>query len=532
MVAFKDWERFQQVLHVFGKYELRHLVDSFRKKPAELQPTQLRKSFEELGGAFLKVGQLLSLRPDLVPQAYCDEFSKLQDAVPPFPGETAKKIVEQELRKPLKTVFSTFELKPLAAASIGQVHLAKLRNGKKVAVKVQRPDVRSTIEANLDILAYLAQTLQKRYPQDIVDLPQIVEEFKHYTENELDYEKEAKNIEAIRKNQVQDRGIVIPQVHWEHTTEKILVLEYIEGKAFTQLLQANYRFSKTTMRNITLSIFSQIFEHGVFHADPHPGNLFLLKGSKIGLLDFGIVGHLTKEMQEQITELFIALIQRDVDLLAETLARIGFVHRNCDMNQLKEDLRDTLGKYYNARLENVHFSELIVHAIQAAKRNHIQLPHNFVLLGKCAITLEGLGRRIDPHFNLVETSQPFVQRLLQKRLQPKYIAQKAFKNLRNLHRFAQDLPRLSNQLTETLSHSDSDIHRVKEDLDLIANEIGFFGNKMLMALCGGIFLLGGVLLLHYDQYLWNGLPLFSLAGFVLAGLCFVRLILSNARMTA
>ncbi len=531
----RDWKRFEHVLEVVGTYELSHLLGKVWFRGASIPPpSRLRKIFEELGGAFLKIGQLLSLRPDLVPQEYCEEFSKLQDAVPPFPYEEARKILEKEFKKPLKSIFSSFDSKPVAAASIGQVHAAKLKNGKKVAVKIQRPAIRETIEADLDILEYLAQTIQKHHPQDIVDLPEIVEEFKHYTENELDYEKEAKNIDAIRNNQSSQMSIQIPSVYWEYTTEKVLVMEYIEGKPLTQLLIHHASFPrKKIAKLVTQAIFSQIFEHGLFHADPHPGNLFLLKGGRIAFLDFGIVGHLTREMQEQVTNLFVALIQHDVEALAETMARIGFVHRNTDMNQLKEDLRDTLGKYYNAGLHRIHFSELLPHAIQAARHNHIRLPNNFVLLAKCAITLEGLCRTMDPTFNLVATSQPLVEKLIARRLQPAYLVQKTLRTVKNITAFAQDLPKLSNQLTATLVHSDSDIHRVKEDLDIMVNEINYFGNKLLFSLLTGAFLLGGVLLIRYDLYTWNGFPLLSLIGFLLAGLCLVRLILpSNARLTS
>ncbi|MEK6963748.1 MAG: AarF/ABC1/UbiB kinase family protein [Nanoarchaeota archaeon] len=531
----RDWKRFEHVLEVLGKYELNCFLGKIRfRKASTPSPSDVRKLFEELGGAFLKIGQLLSLRADLIPQEYCDEFAKLQDAVPPFSYEQVKKAIEQELKKPLAKTFSSFETKPLAAASIGQVHVAKLKNGRKVAVKIQRPGIQEVIEADLDILEYLAKTIQKHHPQDIVDLPEIVQEFRHYTENELDYEKEAKNIEAIRNNQLADKKTVIPCVYWEYTTSRILVMEYIEGKPLTQLLIHRAVFPrKKTASLITQAVFSQIFEHGLFHADPHPGNLFLLKGNRIAFLDFGIVGHLTREMQEQVTNLFVALIQHDVESLAETMARIGFVHRNTDMNQLKEDLRDTLGKYYNAGLRRIHFSELITHALQAARNNHIRLPGNFVLLAKCAITLEGLCRTLDPLFNLVETSKPVVEKLIEKRLNPRYIAEKTLHAVKNITTFAQDLPKLGNQLTETLVHSDSDIHHVKEDLDLMVHEINYFGNKLLYSLLMGVFLLGSVFLIHYDHYLWNGFPLLSLIGFILAGICFIRLFLpSNARMTS
>lgn len=531
----RDWKRFEYVLEVLGRYEFSHLLNKirFRKHPSP-SPVNLRKAFEELGGAFLKIGQLLSLRPDLIPNEYCEEFSRLQDSVPPFSSEQAKKVIEQELKKPLGKVFSSFEPKPVAAASIGQVHVAKLKNGKKVAIKVQRPPIRETIEADLDILEYLAQTIQKHHPQDIIDLPEIVEEFKHYTENELDYEKEAKNIEAIRNNQSNQYYVKIPSVYWEYTTDKLLVMEYIEGKPLSQLIIHQSPFPrKKIARLITNAVFSQIFEHGLFHADPHPGNLFLLKGNQIAFLDFGIVGHLTRDMQEHVTSLFVALIQHDVDSLAETMARIGFVHRDTDLNQLKEDLRDTLGKYYNAGLKRIHFAELITHALQAARRNHIRLPSNFVLLAKCAITLEGLCRTLDPFFNLVETSKPLVEQLVQKKLDPAYLAAKAFRTVKNITTFAQDLPKFSNQLAATLTHSDNDIHHVKEDLDLMVGEINYFGHKLLFSLLTGVFLIGGVLLIHYDRYLWNGFPLLSLIGFILAGVCLLRLILpSNVRTTS
>src|SRR3989344_8892500 len=305
VTTIKEVSRLRQIAVVLAEQELFFLVDRLKLKrhlpmnysPKYLKnksdlPRRLRLAMENLSGAFIKLGQLLSLRADLIPKEYADEFSKLQDEVKPFKFEKVREIIESELKKPLSDIFLKFDSSPIAAASVGQVHKAMLNNGKIVAVKVQRPNIEKIFETDIALLYHLAVLLEKHYPElKDYNFMEIVKEFEEYTKNELDYLHEARNIDIFYNNFKNDK-IKIPKVYWNHTSKRVLTMEFIKGVKITDVEKNRPYYVKQLVE----SYLKQTMEYGVFHADPHPGNVFVTSEHSLALLDFGIVGHISSEL--------------------------------------------------------------------------------------------------------------------------------------------------------------------------------------------------------------------------------------------
>ena len=300
--AYRDAKRVKDVVNILLKQGLGYSIEkmnlkshlTFGKKTKDVSKrvstqVKLRKAMEELGGTFIKFGQLLSIRPDLIPESYCEEFAKLQDNVRPFPYEQVKDVIEKDFKKPIHKVFIHFEKTPIAAASVGQVHMAKLRTGETVAVKVQRPNINQIFESDIDILYYIANLAEKHIPELKDYNPvAIVNEFENYTKRELDYNLEGKNIDVFYKNFVGSKTIKIPRVFLSYTSKRVLTMEYIDGININKY-KATKEEKKKIIKNLLSCFMKQILEDGFFHADPHPGNIFILKDHRIELLDFGIV---------------------------------------------------------------------------------------------------------------------------------------------------------------------------------------------------------------------------------------------------
>ena len=418
---FRGIKRFEQVLKVITKYELGHFLEkaklkkrSFKLKKKMTRPIELRMILEELGGTFIKLGQLLSLRPDLIPKEYCDELSKLQDDIEPFSFEEVKHVIKAEFKKPINKLFKKFEKKPVATASIGQVHVARLKNNKKVAVKVMRPGIKALIHTDLEILEHLARLFKHHVKQNIVDPEEIFEEFKRYTENELDYLKEAYNIKRFYNNFKKERKIKIPRVYDKFTTHRVLTMEFVEGVEVRQILIHPKKYKRFNRKKISelivYSVMKQIFIDGFFHADPHPANV-LVKKDTIGFIDFGIVGKLDKELKEKMGLLFISLIHRDTNNLVKAFISLNLVDTDVDVNNLKKDLSDTLGEYYDTSLDRIDMAELFFKSLRVAKKHKIKVSRDFVLLGKALVTLQGVGIEFSPGFNLVQETHPFIEKL-------------------------------------------------------------------------------------------------------------------------
>jgi len=431
---YRDFRRLHWIAIVLAKHGLGELASvvaarypflrfSGSRVEAELsRGGRLRLALEELGPTFVKLGQILSLRPDLVPPDIAGELRKLQDEAPPFPFSEVRAQIETEFGRPLTAVFQEFEEKPLAAASLAQVHRARTREGESVAVKIQRPGIREVIEADLDILFELAILAERHLPDgELYDPVGAVEEFARTIREELDFTREGRHMEIFKHNFAGDETIYVPKVHWEYTTPHVLVMEYIEGIKISDLarLEGAGLDRKVIARNGARAILKQVFEHGFFHADPHPGNLLVLPGNVIVPLDFGMMGRLGEELRGQVAELLAGFVKKDVDRIIVALREMGSLDTEVDTHALRAELLGLIDYYYGVPLKQLDFRRIFEEGIRLLHSFRIKVPRGLVLMGKALVTEEGVGRMLDPDFDMVSMAKPYVERLLLQRYDPR-----------------------------------------------------------------------------------------------------------------
>ncbi len=442
--------------------------------PADL-PQRLRKAMEDLGGAYIKLGQLLSTRPDLVPPEYCEEFSKLQDNVPPETIQTVEKVIEQEFKKPVHQLFSHIDPRPLGSASVAQVHKARLKTGKAVAVKVQRPEVARKFAADIDIIRYLAQKLQK-YLHNTINITLIIDEFEQYTKKELNFTVEASHIDEIR-TAMKSRSVIAPHVFWSHTTERVLTMEYLEGTKLADIKPAQ----KPHIARVLVDAFiEQIFEGGTVHADLHPGNVLLLKTGKVGLLDFGIVGHLDVKTRKLGLDLYLAVLEHDAEKITNVLLTYGTPGSKTNIDAFSRAVSDLVNTWWENNPEKRKVTYLMYHLFILCSQHHIRMPPDTILLGKGMITVEATARQLDPNFNFVEYSQPKISHMLKQQRTPKKLIQQFAHRSRV---FAEALAELPPRALETLDHikqrgitldvKDTQFRHIGQDLNLSSNRLSY-----------------------------------------------------------
>jgi ubiquinone biosynthesis protein len=390
--------------------------------PTEALAEHFRMALQELGPTFVKFGQVLSTRPDLLPPEYITELSRLQDAVPPEPWEDIRAVLTAELSKAPEEVFATIDPLPIAAASLSQVHLATLRDGDgcQVVVKVQRPGVREQIETDLSILAELANGAQHTPIARYYDLPAIVDEFAYTLRNELDYVREGRSADRFRENFEEMPGVYFPRVYWGHTTRRVLTMERLEGIKIDDI--AAMDAAKVDRKTIALHsaeiIVKEVLEDGFFHADPHPGNFLVMSGNIIGAMDFGMVGHVDEALRLDLIRLYAAAVDVDANAVVDQLIRMGAVDEEVNRRRLSTDIRRFLDRYRGVTLEELRADEMFADIVPIAFRHHIRLPADLWLLGKTLSMIEGVGRRLDPEFDMFAVSEPIVRRLIRRLLIP------------------------------------------------------------------------------------------------------------------
>lgn len=399
------------------------------QKSIEIQAKLFREVFEELGGAFLKLGQMLSLRPDLVGKEFSKEFESLLDNIPPENFEVIQKSIDEHITGGM-SIFSHFDSQPIAAGSIAQVHKAILKNGDVVAVKIQRPNIKIKFEEDIDLMLGFAHKINNKMSLPFVDFVEIVEEFKRYTLRELDFNHEASNMMRFKKifSKDSDSNIIVPKTYSEYSSSNILVMQFIEGFKISQNIKMSANQKRKIVRVITQSGFSQIFETGFFHADLHPGNILLLKNGKLAFLDYGIIGYLDTDLKNDLANLFIALVNGDLDKTTDALLDLNINNSLPDKQALKEGIYYTLGDYYNSSLNEMPFGEVFYNLIETAIRSKIKMPSQLIMFSKMMITMEGFCRRLYPEFNIVEAGKPYAAKLLMKKMNPKNIIREGIRN--------------------------------------------------------------------------------------------------------
>lgn len=421
----RRYREIAQVLlkHGFGQFldilELAPLVPLpsrlFRDETAEdmSAPVRMRLVLEELGPTFVKFGQILSTRPDVVPPAYLHELVKLQDRVPPVGFDAIRSRVEAEFGVPLEAVFENFDPVPLASASLGQVHPAQLSDGQEVVVKVQRPGIAATVETDLEILYDLSRLVQERTSLgEMYDLVGIADDFAATLRAEMDYRREGRNADRFRRNFAGQETVYIPSVHWDYTTRRVLTLERIEGiriDAVDQLDEAGIDRHQVA-RNAAHILLHEVFENGFFHADPHPGNFVVMPGAVIGAMDFGMVGYIDRSLKEELLRLFIVSVRRDATSIADELLRMGVAEQRVDRRRLERDVRHLVDKYHGLPIREVRAQEVINDLTPIVFRHHLHFPTDLWLLAKTLVMLEGVGAQLDPEFDMLGVAVPFARR--------------------------------------------------------------------------------------------------------------------------
>ncbi|MET3948343.1 ubiquinone biosynthesis protein [Arthrobacter sp. UYCu512] len=379
------------------------LMGHERRAEPYTNPDHLRLAFEELGPTFIKLGQLLSTRPDLLPPQYQTELAKLQDGAPPVPGATIRQLIREELGSEPDEVFADFTLDPLASASIGQAHAATLHDGTPVVVKVRRPNVIPTIEADLDILQNLAVQISHRWEAAAdYNLPGIAADFAQTLRAELDYLQEGLNAERFAENFAADPGVHIPRVFWETTTSRVLTLERIVGMKvndLTALDRAGIDRAALALRSAGTAV-KMVFEDGFFHADPHPGNLFIESDGRIGLIDFGMVGEVNDKLRGQLGVLLTALARSDPGRVGSALLDLSVTRQPVDRSRLRADVTRFIALYEGRQLNQIEIGPLITQAVALMRTYHLQMPQEMAKLLKMMIMAEGIGVDLDPGFNL------------------------------------------------------------------------------------------------------------------------------------
>lgn len=439
--------RYQEIARVLIKHGFGDLVDRLDLLPYLSLPRRLlrrdpplhialservRLAMEELGPTFVKLGQILSTRPDMIPPDLINELAKLRDTVAPAPWPQIEKCLEQELGDRVNTLFSRFDPNPIAAASLGQVHAACFPDGTELVVKIQRPDIEENIEIDLEILFDLAQLLQDRTALgEIYDLPLVAEDFGYTLRAELDYRREGRNADRFRRNFAQERYVYIPKVYWSLTTGRVLVMERLSGISIDDvdgLDAAGYDRSEIAQRAANY-VVKEVLQDGFFHADPHPGNFLVMPGTILGIMDFGLVGHLDPALRSTLIQLYAAAVQTDVESLVYHLIKMGVADRQLDQTKLRRDLDRLLRHYQGLPLGEIRAGQVLEQVFKIAFTHHLRLPSDLWLLGKTLAMMEGVGLKLDPDFDMFAVSEPIVRRLALERLRPREWAGSLFKTV-------------------------------------------------------------------------------------------------------
>lgn len=473
------------------------------------QAEHLRLAFEELGATFIKLGQGLSTRSDLVPPEYVAQLATLQDAAPPVPFEQVCQVIDEELGQSPENIFAGFDPQPLASASIGQAHAAKLKEGQPVIVKVQRPGVVAQVEQDLAILAGMAEWAEAHTAlgRDY-NLSALVGEFAYTLRHELDYRREAHNADRFNHNFAGDPAIYIPQVYWEFSTGRVLTIEQVGGIKISEIeaLDEAGIDRRTLAKNSVRLMLREVFEFGFFHADPHPGNFFVRSDGAIALIDFGMVGRLDDRLQDTLLRVGLAVVRQDAGRLADEFYKLGVAGGRARRAALQRDLDHLLGRYVGQPIEELAAAQVTNEVMAIALRHRLQLPGELVMLARLVAMSESLGARLDPDFQLFEFAGPYLQRFWLKRRSPKALALRLGQAALEAAELGLDLPYRASRLLGQLERGELEFNINHEGLPEFTRQFQQMTNRLALAilLAAMIVALGLVMLVYHppgwEQY--------------------------------
>ncbi len=537
--GYRHINRYRQILGVIFKYGFGYFLDIraveqflefsltviFRKRDRIIRratrPERLRMAMEDLGPTFVKLGQALSTRSDLLPPEYIRELRKLQDEAPTFPIAEVREIIRAETGMPPEELFDRFDNTPVAAASIAQVHRAHLRGDGEVVIKVQRPGIRDIIEVDLEILRHLTRINERHLESMGIDQPGlIVKEFARRLGREIDFTAEALNIERFGRNFEGDPTVYIPRVYRRLTTRRMLAMEYVRGiKAsdIEQLRDRGYDLGEIARRGANL-VLTQVLVHGFFHADPHPGNIFILPGNVVCLIDFGAVGRIGKREQRDIADLATQIVRRDACKASEALLRLAWRGRDPDPDELERDVEDIIELYTDRPLKEINIREASQHLLEIMKRHRLSLrPHHFMMLMALS-SADGLGRRLDPDFEIIRHTEPFIRRIRLSRLSPEKLAEEAFRSGADAASLLRDLPGELREILRKIRTGNLQIEFQHRSLEPMLYTHDRISNRITFAIVLASLIIGSSLIvLSNIPPHWREIPVIGLIGFVIAG---------------
>ena len=546
--TYRNFSRYRQILTILFRYGFDDLVERLkidqyieiglqmisRHKRENVEKLtraeRLRLLFEELGTTFIKFAQILSTRPDIIPADVIRELEKLQDEVPPFPYAEAKEIIEAELGDGIENVFSSFDETPLASASVAQVHKAVLNDGDVVAVKVQRPGIKKIIEVDLEIMLHLATLMEKNIEEISFQKPtRVVEEFARTLERELDFGTEAANMERVSSQFLNDRTIYIPKVYSEFSSSRVLTMEYVDGIKVSEIdkLEAAGMNLKTVTARGADFVMKQVFEFGFFHADPHPGNIFVLPDNVICPIDFGMTGSVNKRQQALFVDIMESLAKKDAERCARLLLKLGEYDEEPDLRVFERELDDFMGKHLFKSLKDMDIGSLLQDLLDIATKNRVRVPPVIFLMIKAFTAVEGTARLLDPEFDMIAYAEPFVKRAKLARYSPGKLAEDLFITLSDSMHVLQALPQEVLQVARLIRQNKLTLNMEMKELETFLQNHNQGTNRLSFAIIIAALIMGSALLLAFSTPpLFYGISFVGMLGFSAAAFLGVWLLIA------
>ncbi|MFA7576670.1 MAG: AarF/UbiB family protein [Candidatus Muiribacteriota bacterium] len=530
----KNIARMREIITVLSKHgfgfitskigkEIGLKVPSLKKNSKQTTPYEerIRQAFEELGPTFIKLGQILSTRTDLLPMPLCLELQKLQDKAPEFPYEEMEEIVEKELGKSVLDVFEYIETTPLGSASLAQVHAAKFKTGQDVILKVQRPGIEKTVKSDVELIFWFAQMLEYYWEDSKFYNPvEVVLKFKKEILKELDFRREKANIEKFAKLMKNEKNLKVPVVYDELTTSKLLVMEKIKGYKITQINEISGDIDrKLTAKNVTRLMLKQIFQTGFFHADPHPGNIFVCQNGKISFIDFGLMGNLRESSKENLSLLLFAISGKDINEIIYVLKKMGSIEDEFDSRKLENDIFEIVEEYYTLKLEEIKISEVLVKILKIISNHQIRIPGDLYTLIIALITFEGVLSLLDPDFMLSEQLEPFIKKMFIERISTDKIINKSKNLTRDLYRLFFSFPSDVQEILNKLKKGKAKIELEHKGIEKFIYEMDRVSNRISFSIVIAAIIIGSSIIINIERgpqiY---GYPLLGVAGFIIAGI--------------
>jgi len=537
---WRHMRRYRQILSILIKYGFGDVVDVTRKDlisrfgdkivplfgkhvdSSMSRAERLRHTAEELGPTFIKLAQVLSMRPDLVPPDVAIELQKLQDEVAPFSFEEIRNIVKEELNQEPETAFLRIDDKPLAAASIAQVHRATLPDSKQVVLKVQRPGIQAVIDVDLEILSDIARILARHSRSSLIYNPEgVIEEFNRSIHRELDFLSEGHNIQRFGRMFADDPTVLIPTFYPALSTSRLLVMDYVNGVKVSRLDEIERKGLDRVIiaKRGSLLILNQIFDHGFFHADPHPGNIMVLSGNVIAPLDYGMIGSLDESTIEALGSALAGIINKDIHKILRAFEALGIIQNVKDKSSLRAGLNDFISRYYEVPLKELRVSTLLKEVFDIVRIHQMVLPSNLSLMLKSLVTVEGLGQLLYPEFDMVSEVRPYVRRIMLRRYDPRRRFRDLLNVLDDFSHLAEEFPQGVRDALNKINRGELRVQFEHRNLEKLTNEFNQSSSRISSAVIIAALIIGSSLVMQVSVGPnFYGFPLLGVLGYLVASL--------------